>query len=233
MDDFVRTDRTGDTVIVTLNRPHKANAYHGPMLEALAGVLDACEADVSMRAVIVTGSGPHFCAGADFDTLKTRGLADALRLRSASLFDRIAALRVPVIAAIHGAALGGGLELALACDLRVAAADAIFGLPETRLGLLPAAGGLTRLPRVVGDARARDLVLTGRRIDAETAVRYGLVTDVTAAAVLDAALSTARQIETADGLAVQLAKRALDTPLADFAAVAQAQLYARRASILA
>lgn len=230
MDDFVRTDRTGETLIVTLNRPHKANAYHGPLLEALAGVLDACEADASLRAVIVTGSGRHFCAGADFDELKARGLEDALCLRSAALFNRIAGLRVPVIAAIHGAALGGGLELALACDLRVAATDAVFGLPETRLGLLPAAGGLARLPRVVGDARARDLIFTGRRIDAETAARYGLVTDVTAADVLDAALATARQIEGADSLAVQLAKRALDTPLADLAAVAQAQLYRRRAS---
>lgn len=230
MDDFVRTDRTGDTVIVTLNRPNKANAYHRPTLEAMARALDACEAEPSLRVVIIRGEGRHFCAGADFDELKTRDISDALCLRSAALFDRIAALPLPVIAAIHGAALGGGLELALACDLRVAAADAFFGLPETQLGLLPAAGGLARLPRVVGDARARELVFTGRRIDAETAARYGLVHDVTPAAVLDAALETARQIEAADGLAVRLAKRAMNAPVPDLAAVAQAQLYCRRAS---
>ena len=230
MDPSIRSERIRDTVIVTLNRPARANAYDGPLLQALDEALDACENDRSVRVVIFTGAGRHFCAGADLDELRERGLRDALCLHSARLFDRIAGLRVPTIAAVNGAALGGGLELALACDVRVAAAGAVFGLPETRMGLLPAAGAIPRLPRVVGEARARVLVFTGQPIDAGTAARYGLVHDVADGAVLDAALALARDIEGADAMAVMLAKRALDNPVSGYAQAAQALLYQRRAT---
>lgn len=230
MSEPVRMVRRGNTALLTLHRPDKANAYDAFVLDAFAQALDAVTDDSTLRALVVCGAGRHFCAGADLDELSARGPGDAFRLRSATLFDRLAALPVPTIAAVHGAALGGGLELALACDLRLAAHDAFFGLPETRLGLLPAAGAIARLPRAVGDARAREMIFTGRRIDASTALRYGLVQAVTEDSVCDAALALAEEICAADPLAVRLAKRALETPVAAYPAAAQAILYQRRAS---
>ncbi|NDD27042.1 MAG: enoyl-CoA hydratase/isomerase family protein [Proteobacteria bacterium] len=230
MTDHVIASRSGDTVVLTLHRPDKANAYNSALIEALHRHVEAWHADAHLRAVIITGSGRHFCAGADLTELRARGLTDALTLRSAAVFDALAAVPVPTIAAINGAALGGGLELALACDLRVASAGATLGLPETRLGLVPAAGGLTRLPRIAGDAFAREMIFTGRPIDAATALHRGIVHRVTEHTALEAAHELANEIAAADGLAIRLAKRALDTSVPDQAALAQAILYHREAS---
>lgn len=227
MDRFVLTEhRAGGVCIVTLNRPHKANAYDASLLRALRASLDDL---ADARVVVITGAGRHFCAGADLAHLAERRLLDALNLESARLFDHIAQLNRPTIAAIHGAALGGGLELALACDVRVATEDAILGLPETSFGLIPAAGGTLRLPRLIGVARAKEMIFTARRVPAPEALTLGLINQVTD---LEGALALARNMARHDPLALELAKRAIDMHEGPggYPAAAQALLYHRRSN---
>ncbi len=217
------------TAMLTLNRPSRANAYDGELLDALERALAwACGND-AIRVVALFGRGSHFCSGADRESLEGRTFRDALALQSARLFDSVARFPKPVVAALHGAVLGGGLELALACDVRVAARDAVFGFPEVGLGLIPAAGGTSRLTSLVGAGAARLLILTARRIDAAEALRLGLVGEVCEPDRLDdLALGLAREIASHDPVAVQLARAALDVGTGDFASVAQAVLYHRR-----
>lgn len=164
---------------VTLNRPDSINAINDDVRQNLPAALQSLDADPAVRVIVLRGAGERgFCAGAD---LKERPAADngqnvrttAERASWIEAFDRIAK---PVIASIHGYCLGGGLEIALACDLRIASADAVFALPETGLGLIPGGGGTQRLPRLIGVGHALDLMITGDRIDAVTAQRLGLVT---------------------------------------------------------
>lgn len=164
---------------ITLNRPESINAINDAIRQDLPASLRSLDADPDVRVIVLRGAGDRgFCAGAD---LKERSVPDdAPNARSTAersswieAFDRVAK---PVIASIHGFCLGGGLEIALACDLRIASADAVFALPETGLGLIPGGGGTQRLPRLVGLGHALELVLTGDRIDAATAHRMGLVT---------------------------------------------------------
>lgn len=227
----VRLRREGPAAYVQLHRPEKANAYNQPMLEALQEIFVRLDAASDVRVVVISGAGPRaFCAGADLEELDRRDARDGLRLKSAEVFTAISQARPVTLAAVNGAAVAGGLELALACDLRIAAQTARFWLPEPELGLIPAAGGTQRLARVVGHARAKEMILAGSVWNADEALRFGLASQVTAPEeLLAAAQQWVERIARRDGLALELAKRAidLDGPSAgyDFERVAEALLY--------
>jgi enoyl-CoA hydratase len=233
--ELVRTWSQGPAGYIQLHRPEKANAYNQAMLDALAAHLERMAADPEIRVVVVCGAGDRaFCAGADLDELAGRDWRAALKLRSAEVFSLLSRCPRVTLAAINGVAAGGGLELALACDLRIAAQGARFSFPELELGLLPAAGGTQRLPQVVGKARAKELILGGRTWEAEEALRFGLVSEVTAPGeLLPRAQHWAERIARSSPLALQLAKRAIDLDAEDmpghsFESVAQALLYQLR-----
>jgi enoyl-CoA hydratase len=193
------------------------NLVTGEMMEALDHALTTLAADPEVRAVVVTGAGTRaFCAGSDvkeFEQLAGR-VAQGKLLYEKYVYRKLAELPVPTIAAIEGDALGGGLELALCCDLRVASARARLGMPEVRLGVIPGSGGTQRLPAVVGPARAKELILVGELISAERAERIGLVNAVVAAGeALAAATDMAERIAQRGPLAVREAKRLIDRDL--------------------
>jgi enoyl-CoA hydratase/carnithine racemase len=199
---------------VTLDRPKAANALSMELVGALGHAFARIKGDDAVRAVIVTGAGDKaFCAGADLKERRSMSLEETksfLRLLNATV-DGVAACTRPVIAAINGAAFGGGLELALACDFRLAADTAELGLVETRLGIIPGAGGTQRLARVAGLAVAKELIFTGRRIGAARARELGVVSEVVPAAELAAAAARlATELAGAGPLAVTQAKRAID-----------------------
>lgn len=194
--------------VVTVNRPEVRNALNFGVLDGIEAALDGFERREDVGAVVFTGAGEKaFVAGADISQLVGYTLRDGLRARMQRLYDRIQDLELPTIAAVNGFALGGGNELAMSCDIRVAADNARFGLPETNLGILPGAGGTQRLSRLVGLGRAQEMILTGRIIDAEEALRIGLVTSVVPAEeLMHSAHETARTILAKGPLAVRLAK---------------------------
>jgi enoyl-CoA hydratase len=206
--------------VVRLNRPDRMNTLGGSMKEDLATAFFTLARDnPDVRCVVITGTGDKaFCAGAD---IKERAEnrphpADYFVRQQAThdLFRRIETFERPVIAAINGVALGGGLEIALSCDIRIAANHARFGLPEVKLGVIPAAGGTQRLPRVIGESAAKELMFTGRLINAEEALAYRLVSQVTSPETLmDTAMTLARQIAGQPPLAVTFAKHAVNTGL--------------------
>jgi methylglutaconyl-CoA hydratase len=208
---------------LTLARPEAANALSRALVADLRAALAELRREDSLAAVVITGAGDKaFCAGADLKERRGMGLGDLN-----ALMDEVAAFPRAVIAAINGAAFGGGLELALAADLRIAAAGASVGLTEVRLGIIPGAGGTQRLSRLVGVARAKELILTGRRLDAAAALALGLVSQVVPAADLPAAAAAlAAEIALGGPLAVAQAKRAIDDgfgrPLAEGLAVERA-----------
>lgn len=197
---------------VELDRSDRANAYDGPMLDALAAGLQRLAADPQVQVVVITGAQPgRFCAGADLQEIRGRGVDDALNLKSLQAFDDLAAIPKPTIAAVDGPAVGGGMELALACDLRIATERARFFLPETSFGILPAAGGTFRLAQAVGEAMARQMILFGRELDAQQALQCGLVCEVATSQKLDERVGWWVQAAAErDPLALSLAKRALD-----------------------
>jgi enoyl-CoA hydratase len=184
----VRLDVSDGVATVTVDRPEARNALDEATRESMLDALDGAEADDSVRVVVVTGSdaASTFVAGADLGELHDRSVAEQ---RAASelprVYERVADCRWPTVARVNGHALGGGCELALACDLRVAAADAMIGQPEITLGMLPGGGGTQRLPRLVGPGRAAELVLTGDPVTGERAAELGLVLDAVPAADLD------------------------------------------------
>jgi enoyl-CoA hydratase len=200
--------------VLTVNRPDKLNALSNELTEELQHLLDEIEKDVDLRVVVITGAGDKaFVAGADINELVER---DALKGRDVSrfrqaLFARIENLPVPVIAAVNGYALGGGLELALACNIRIASEKAQFGAPEVKLGIIPGDGGTQRLPRLVGLGRAMELVLTGDFIDAQEAHRIGLVNRVVSPdELMESAMTLAKKIASRPPLAVKYAKEAVN-----------------------
>lgn len=211
---MVEEREQGRIALVTLNRPEKRNALSRSLAQALATTSGDLARRRDLRAVVLTGAGDQaFCAGADLTERRSLSreeqTAHTYRINAAA--DALAALPMPVIAAIRGYALGGGAELALACDLRVAGEDATFGFPEVRIGIYPGAGGVLRLPWLVGPGAARDLLFTGRRIDAGTAFRIGLIDRlVPADDALPAALALAGEIAANAPLAVRALKAALD-----------------------
>lgn len=179
MNYVIREDR-GGAAWLRLNRPEAANSLARALVEQLQDHVVRVSTDGAVRAVVVTGVGGSFCAGADLKERQGMSL-DETRAYVQLLndtFDALEALPQPTVAAMQGAALGGGLELALACDFRLAVPRAQLGLPEVRVGILPGAGGTRRLPRVVGAAAVRELVLLGRRISAQRAYEIGLVNEV-------------------------------------------------------
>ncbi|MFW5438789.1 enoyl-CoA hydratase [Paenibacillus apiarius] len=201
-------------VLMTLNRPEAANALSIKMLEQLRDAAATCKFDRSVRCIVVTGAGEKaFCAGAD---LKERAGMDMNRVRRTVSLIResindLEALPQPVIAAVNGSALGGGTELALACDIRIASETATFALTETSLGIIPGAGGTQRLPRLIGKGRAKELIFTARKIDAKEARDMGVVEYVTPPeSLLDKALEIAGQIVRNAPIAVAQAKFAID-----------------------
>lgn len=196
---------------LTIDRPEVRNALDTPTVKEINEALDSL--DVSKAGVLIlTGGGERaFVSGADIADLRTRKKAQALEAINTRLFSRVETFTWPVIGAINGFALGGGCELALACDIRIVSENAKFGFPETALGIIPAAGGTQRLPRLVGLARAKDWVLTGEIYDAKEALRIGLVSRVVAIAeLMPTAKEVARKILARSPLAVRLAKLSLN-----------------------
>ncbi len=188
----VRWTVEGGVAQLVIDRPEARNAIDRATVFALHAALDELSAAPDLRVLILQGAGDKaFAAGADIRDLSERRAREAMLGVNARLFAAVERFPLPTIAAVRGYALGGGLELALACDIRIAADDAKLGLPEVSLGIFPAAGGTRRLPRLVGDGLARELVFTGRILDAAEAARIGLVNHVVPAADL---LAEARRL---------------------------------------
>ena len=204
---FIITERSDSVEIIRLNRPEKFNALSAEMILALSDVFTNLESQRELRAVILTATGDKaFCAGTDITELAELDEARALEVsaRGQSLCSQIESCGVPVIAAVNGLAAGGGCELALACHLRIAALNAQFSLPETKLGVIPAYGGTQRLAREIGEGRALEMMLTGRTVSAEEALRFGLVNRVVPADELPAqAESLAQEIAQLAPLAIR------------------------------
>ena len=208
----IQVSQPGSVGLLLLDRSDKANAYDELMLVQVESAIDAFLSNASVRAIIIGAEGTrHFCAGADLGEIRDRNPLSILSLRSSSLFSRIARSPKPVIAAVNGAAVGGGFELALACDLRLASPHARFSLPETGFGLIPAAGATMRLPQVVGPGVAREIILLGREIDAARAKTMGLVNEVVEPdRLIPTALEWGEAMAARDPLALRLALQALD-----------------------
>jgi enoyl-CoA hydratase/carnithine racemase len=205
----------GGVAVLTLQREEKLNALSSALeAELLDALLD--EAVRNSRCIVFVGAGKAFSAGADINEFRDSDPAAIAQYyaETGDVYEHIAALRVPTIAAIHGWCLGGGLELALAVDFRIADESATFGLPEVALGILPSSGGTHRLVRMLGPAKAKELMLLGRRFDAEEARRLGLVTEVVPAGrALERSLEIGRELAELPPLAVQTAKQAADVML--------------------
>lgn len=198
-----------DRVVVTLAREKQRNAINAEMIGELHEVCELIERDP--KILVLSGQGEHFAGGADINQLRERTRDDALRGINRNLFDRIAALPLPTIAAIRGYALGGGAELSYACDIRIASSTAIFGNPEPGLGIMAAAGASYRLPALVGVSVAKQVLLGGRLLDADAALRSGLVIDIVDDP-LTAAHALADRVAKQSPLALKLTKKILDAP---------------------
>jgi enoyl-CoA hydratase len=213
-----RRDRVG---LITLNRPKALNALNDQLMDELGAALLAFDADDGIGAIVVTGNEKAFAAGADIGAMKDWSYMDVFKSEYISRnWETLRDVRKPVIAAVAGFALGGGCELAMMCDFIIAADTARFGQPEIKIGIIPGAGGTQRLPRAVGKAKAMDMVLTARMMDAAEAERAGLVSRVVpAASLLDEALATATTIAGYSLPAVMMAKeavnRAYEAPLTE------------------
>jgi enoyl-CoA hydratase/carnithine racemase len=212
---LVLTEDHGPVRHVVLNRPEKRNAFNGDLVLATGQALRAAADDPSVRCVVLRGAGPMFSSGMDLGSLAA--LAEgpenlrAFRRACVEAWNLAEEMTKPTVCLIHGACIGGALELALACDLRVIAADAVVGMPETRIGLIPDVGGSSRLPAVVGLGRAKELIMTGRLIDGAEAERIGLANRVAPADALDEALGAlVDELLTCAPVAVGLAKRVMD-----------------------
>ena len=207
----VRTE-AGKVGIVTLNRPKQLNALNEQLMDELGAALKAFDADEAIGCIIVTGSEKAFAAGADIGAMATYGFADVYKGDFITRnWETIRSVRKPVIAAVSGFCLGGGCELAMSCDFIIAANNAKFGQPEIKLGIIPGAGGTQRLPRAVGKAKAMDLVLTGRMMDATEAERAGLASRVVPLdKLMDEALAAALVICDYSRIAVMAAKEAVN-----------------------
>jgi enoyl-CoA hydratase len=210
----------GKIGIIRLNRPHALNALNAALIAELTQAVAAFEADAGIACMIVTGSEKAFAAGADIKEMADKSYMDAFMGDFAANWDALARARKPTVAAVAGFALGGGCELAIMCDVVIAADTAKFGQPEIKLGVIPGIGGTQRLTRAVGKAKAMDLCLTGRMMDAAEAERSGLVARVVpAASLMDEAIKVAETIASMSLPTLMIAKesvnRAFETPLAE------------------
>ena len=220
-------DRVG---LIRLNRPRALNALNTALVRELVEALSAFDADPEIGAIVLTGNDRVFAAGADVGEMAEASLAGMLAADPIAVWDRVAAVRKPLIAAVSGYALGGGCELAMACDLIIASETAVFGQPEINLGVIPGAGGTQRLVRAVGKAVAMEVILNDRRLTAEEALRLGLVNHVyPVESYLEEALKLANAIAARAPLAVRLAKesinKAFETTLAEGLAFERRSFY--------
>ena len=217
----ILTETRGRVGIVTLNRPKQLNALNDALMDELGLALRTFDDDEAIGAIVITGSERAFAAGADVGVMAEKSFIDVYKTQFITRnWETIRVIRKPVIAAVGGVALGGGCELAMMCDIVIAAQTAKFGQPEIKLGIIPGAGGTQRLPRAVGKAKAMDLILTGRMMDAQEAERAGLVSRVVEPdKLVDEALAAANAICDYSMPAVAMAKeavnRAFEGPLAD------------------
>lgn len=204
---------------VTLNRPEMMNALNAQTIRELRDLFTLMEQDSEILGVIITGAGRAFCAGADVSGSNSKGgnphfSTRDFVLEAQALMNQVESFVHPVIAAVNGFALGGGSELALACDLRIASEQAVFGLPEVTLGVIPCFGGTQRLPRLIGAARAKDMIFTGRKVRAEEALTFGIINEVAAPEnLIGAAEAKMRAIVSCAPLAVKMAKTAVNKGL--------------------
>jgi enoyl-CoA hydratase len=217
--------------LVRLNRPRTFNALTGPLMEELMTALETMDADDSIRCMVLAGTDRVFASGADISEMAQATPVELIQKAFIGRWERLRRLRKPVIAAVSGYALGGGCELALACDMIVASETAVFGQPEINLGVIPGAGGTQRLTRTLGKALAMEMCLNDRRLSAAEAERFGLVNRVAPVETyLDEAVQLASQIAARAPLAIQIAKdavnMALETPLAVGLAYERNQFYA-------
>jgi cyclohex-1-ene-1-carboxyl-CoA hydratase len=236
MESPVLTERIGRVGLVTLNRPKQLNALDDALMDALGAALLAFDADEAVGALLITGGPKAFAAGADITSMVEWDYMDVYRSDFITRnWETIRRVRKPVIAAVAGYAMGGGCELALACDIVVAAESAKFALPEIKLAMLPGAGGTQRLPRAIGKAKAMDMCLSARMLDAAEADRYGLVSRVVPDAQLgEASLALAAEIAGYSLPALMAIKesvnRAWEASLTEGIAFERRQLHARFAS---
>ncbi|THB79082.1 MAG: enoyl-CoA hydratase [Desulfobacteraceae bacterium] len=212
--DLLQVEERNQAAILTLNRPKVMNCLNFDLLYAIRDKVDSLQYRNDIRCVIITGSGDKaFCAGADLKERATLSQDEVKQfiLTIRNLLTAIQNLNKPVISAVNGIALGGGTEVALASDIRIASANATMGLTETRLAIIPGGGGTQRLPRIIGVAKAKELIFTGRRVDASEALAIGLVNQVCAPQdLMDTCLSMAAQISETGPIAVEMAKYAID-----------------------
>lgn len=207
----IMVETKGKVGLVTLNRPNALNALNGALISEMSQALDAFEADDAIGCIVITGSAKAFAAGADIKEMQSKTYMQAYKEDFIGSWDRVARSRKPVIAAVAGFALGGGCELAMMCDFIIAADTAKFGQPEIKLGVMPGAGGTQRLARFVGKAKAMDLCLTGRMMDAAEAERCGLVSRVVAAdKLIEEALKAADTIASMSLTAAMMTKESIN-----------------------
>lgn len=232
MSAYLQTEVKNRIAYLGLSRPEKANAYTQDMLCAAGQFLDSIETQNDVGVLIIHGCrGKHFCAGADRSELPQHTPLDGLKLRARLLFERIANWPTPTIAAVNGSAVGGGFELALACDIRIVSSNAIFAFPEPSLGLIPAAGGCLRSPRLLGTTLAKEMILFGRALSAQEALARGFVSEITEPdKVISRAEAWAARALAHQPLVNLLAKRAINMALPQgdtlaFEGAAQATLY--------
>lgn len=197
--------------LIELNRPKDLNALNLQMMGELRDTLQALDKDDSVRVIIITGNEKAFAAGADIKQMANKTAIDMLNIDQFSTWDQIRKTKKPIIAAVSGFALGGGCELAMTCDMIIASETAQFGQPEIKIGVMPGAGGTQRLAKAIGKAKTMELVLTGKFMKAEEALRYGLVNRVVPVEVyLDEALTLAKEISVMSPVATKLAKESVN-----------------------
>jgi enoyl-CoA hydratase/carnithine racemase len=210
VEDVVLAERRDNVGIARLNRPDARNALSAELMALLCETVEAYDRDPDVRCIVIAGSDEYFAAGADIKAMRDRSFHESLAAPTSEYWQRLSAVRTPLVAAVSGYALGGGCELALLCDMIVASETAEFGQPEIMLGIIPGAGGTQRLARTMGKQRAMELVLTGRRIDAQDAYRMGVVNRVAKKKEwLDQAVELASVVARRAPIAAQLAKQAV------------------------
>ncbi|MCC3290519.1 enoyl-CoA hydratase [Arthrobacter sp. zg-Y1110] len=223
----ILVEQRGRVGLVTLNRPEALNALNKATMDELVGAVTTMDADPAIGAVVVTGSGKAFAAGADIKEMQSKGYMDMYAADWFRGWEDFTRLRIPVIAAVSGFALGGGCELAMMCDFIIAGDNAKFGQPEINLGVLPGMGGSQRLTRAVGKSKAMDMILTGRFMGAEEAERAGLVSRVVPAAdVVEEAMEAAAVIASKSKPVAMVAKEAVNAAFET--GLAQGVLFERR-----
>ena len=211
---LVLVEREEPTALVRLNRPEVLNALSNELIGAVAEVLEALDADPAIRCIILTGGEKAFSAGADISQFVSATAIDVALGERMVRWDRIRRINTPLIAAVDGFALGGGCELVMICDIAIASDRAVFGLPETTIGVIPGAGGTQRAIRILGKSLAMEMILAGRRLTAQEAAEHGLVSRIVAPdALLEEARRIAREIAKRSPVAIRLARDAVNMAL--------------------